>query len=342
MDRKSYKNIKNHGKLVKEPSNKSSALEKIGDVEPLEIEEYIKEVEKARNYEGENTEVNGAVITYKNIKEEYLDTLDNHNEYEKNISLGRVSYKTDKENTGTYGEYNFSYKDPFGKFIEACEEASEKSKMQAEKEEIEGKKNLILRKQSLIVPLVFRLSYYFNAYNVHKGLSKINLEQKIGSEDLNIINSGILEDGFQTTGFDSEGTRKQKTILLEEGKVKSYLHNDYTANIYDTKSTGNSHDFLDKSNIKLDNLVIEPGKGFESEGIIVEGMLGNLDYPTGDYSFEVPTAWTEDGKGVKNFVFQGNLFEDLKELRIGKEKKKQRPGIRSPDLMLEGKDIQPK
>ena len=329
--------------LIKEPKNKSSALEKLGqDMHEPKIEEYIDKIEEAKKYEDKDTKIESAGLLYGHRKREYLDTFGNHEKYEKTSSSSWAKYLTDKKDKGTYFESEFSYKDPYSNFLENCEKASEKSKKQAHKKEEKGERNLVFRKGSLYMLLRYGLAYYFNAYRVNRGLSEIEIGQKIGPEDLKLLNSGTLKDGAKTNGFDREGTKKQETTLINNGEVKSYLHNDYTSKLYNTSSTGNSASLSNRSIIKMDNTIIEPGEGLGDRDIIIDRLTPNLDKSTGDYSFEVTTAWTEDGKGIKNFVFQGNLFEDLKELKIGKEKKKQRPGIRSPNLMLEGKEIEPK
>ncbi len=329
---------------IKEIKNKGKALEELGkNLEPRTIEEYIEKIKEARQYEEKNTEVRAARISYIKETKTYTDTLGNHEKFQEKTANSFGSYITKRKDKGTYSEYTRSYTDPYSEFLENCKEAQEKSKYFSDKEKQEGKKNILLKKKAISDFLRRNLSYYLDAYKVHKEKSEIEPEQKIGKNHLNIINSGTLPTGAYTTGFDHEGTKKQDTNLIKQGKVKNYLHNDYTAQVFNTESTGNAKSLLNKDSIRMDNLIVEPGQGIDTEKtIIIESITSNIDRSTGDYSYEATKSYEKNGKALHNFVFQGNIFKDLKKLKIGKEKKKQKPGIRSPNLMLKNKEIKPK
>lgn len=329
---------------IKEIKNKGKALDQLGKkLEPQEMEEYINKIKEARQYQEKNTEVRSARINYIEETKTYIDTQGNYEEFQEKTTTSFGSYLTKGKNKGTYNKYSRSYTDPYSNFLENCKEAQEKSKYFSDKEKQKGKKNIILTKRAISNFLRNNLSYYLDAYNVHRDKSEVKIGQEIGKNNLTVTNSGTLPTGAYTTGFDREGTIKQDNTLINQGKVKSYLHNDYTAQLFNTESTGNAKSLLSKDSIRIDNLIVNPGKDINpEEAIIVESITTNMDYSTGDYSYEATKSYQENGKALHNFVFQGNLFKDLKKLKIGKEKKKQKPGIRSPDLMLENKEIKPK
>lgn len=330
--------------LVKELEDKKTRTEQIGDkLEAKTLEEYIKKVKKAREYENKDTDIEYAGISYHELQETYIDTQGNHEEFKKKSASSWINYLTEKRDRGSYFISAQSYTDPYSNFTENCKEALEKSEHLSKKKKEKGKKNLLFRKRSIGSFLERAIGYYLDAYHVHQGKSEVEIDQEIGNTNLNIINSGTLPDGAHTRGFDEEGTTKKETDLVKDGKVNSYLHDDYTGEIFNTESTGSSNDLLFKGGISLDNLVVEPGEKIDtSKAIVIDSMTGNIDYSTGDYSFEATSTWEKNGEALHNFVFQGNLFKDLKKLKVGKEKKRQRPGIRSPDLMLKNKEIKPK
>jgi PmbA protein len=70
------------------------------------------------------------------------------------------------------------------------------------------------------------------------------LSNKLGSEiankGLSIYDDGSIESGIDSSPFDEEGYPTQRTPIIKNGILKSYLHNYSTAKKYNTKSTGNA------------------------------------------------------------------------------------------------------
>ncbi|MEM3178220.1 MAG: TldD/PmbA family protein [Candidatus Micrarchaeaceae archaeon] len=66
------------------------------------------------------------------------------------------------------------------------------------------------------------------------------LGKEIANKNLSIYDDGRVKSGINSSTFDSEGFPTQRTKLIENGVLKTYLHNYSTAVKYGTKSTGNA------------------------------------------------------------------------------------------------------
>ncbi len=91
------------------------------------------------------------------------------------------------------------------------------------------------------VPIVFEhtvagalVGHIFEAVNgdsIYRGASFLTgkLNEKIAGDNINVIDDGTMRGGFGTSPFDSEGVPSRKTVVVENGVLKSYLLNTYTA-----------------------------------------------------------------------------------------------------------------
>ncbi|MBN1298459.1 MAG: TldD/PmbA family protein [Actinobacteria bacterium] len=77
---------------------------------------------------------------------------------------------------------------------------------------------------------------------VQKGRSLFRgrIESRIFNKNINIIDDGTLSYGLSSRPFDSEGVPKGKTVVFEDGVLKTYLYNSYTARKDKRPSTGNA------------------------------------------------------------------------------------------------------
>jgi len=147
--------------------------------------------------------------------------------------------------------------------------------------------------------------------------------EEVASPLLNIIDDGTLLRGTGTFCFDAEGTTSQKTVLIERGVLKSFLHNDYTAAKSGIKSTANAvRTFKETPRVGFSNLFIEPGANDREsllnveKGIYVFGVMGihMMDPVSGDFSVGVNGLWIENGSyshAVSGVTMAGNLFNLL-------------------------------
>ena len=70
-----------------------------------------------------------------------------------------------------------------------------------------------------------------NGDSVYRGASFLagKLGEKIAGDRVTVIDDGTMVGGFGTSPFDGEGIPTRRTVVIENGVLKSYLLNTYTA-----------------------------------------------------------------------------------------------------------------
>ncbi|MGZ7116875.1 MAG: TldD/PmbA family protein [Methanobacterium sp.] len=174
----------------------------------------------------------------------------------------------------------------------------------------------------------------FNADNVQRGRSVyINeIGNEVASPSLKIYDDGTYEGGLNSSISDGEGTRSQKTTLIEDGILKSFIYDIYTSKKGDTTSTGNGmrSSFADMPSIEPSNFILEFNHQMDisdiKEGIIVTDVLGahTANPISGDFSVEANNAFKiehgEISEPVKKAMLSGNIFNIMKNVSgVGKE-----------------------
>ncbi len=155
------------------------------------------------------------------------------------------------------------------------------------------------------VPIVFDpmvaasiLEHIFEGINgdsVYRGASFLagKLGQKIAGDNVTVIDDGTMPGGFGTSPFDGEGIPTRRTIVIENGVLKSYLLNTYTAKKLGLETTANaSRGLAGTPGIGPGNYFLKPGEkspqqliGGIKEGLYVTEFLGHgANLVTGDYS----------------------------------------------------------
>jgi PmbA protein len=166
----------------------------------------------------------------------------------------------------------------------------------------------------------------FNADNVQRGRSIYANEtgNEVISKSLSIYDDGTYEGGLGSSISDGEGTKSQKTTLIENGILKNFIYDIYTSKKGNTKSTGNGMraSFADMPAVGLSNLVLEFDDLRDisdvNEGLIVTDVLGahTANPISGDFSVEVNNAFKikngEIGEPVKKAMLSGNIFNVMK------------------------------
>lgn len=65
------------------------------------------------------------------------------------------------------------------------------------------------------------------------------LNQSVSNAEVTIVDSGHIENSRGALNIDDEGTPSQKTVLVENGILRSYMHDKISAKHYGIASTGN-------------------------------------------------------------------------------------------------------
>jgi PmbA protein len=162
-----------------------------------------------------------------------------------------------------------------------------------------------------------------NGDSVYRGASFLagKLGEKIASDNVNVIDDGTMRGGFGTSPFDGEGIPTRRTVVIENGVLKSYLLNTYTAKKLGLATTANaSRGLAGTPGIGPGNYFLQPGTktpqqviGEIKDGLYVTEFLGHgANLVTGDYSRGASGLWISDGElayPVEEITVAGNLKE---------------------------------
>jgi len=192
-----------------------------------------------------------------------------------------------------------------------------------------GKYKVILHPQAYSQLFTFTLLQGARGDNVARGKSMIadKIGDTIASEIFTLVDDGLNPASSATSIADDEGVPRQRTPIIENGVLRSFLWDTYWANKMDLKSTGNATRNMRQGlvEIKPTTLVVEPGTR-EIDEIISEIDHGYYIHSTqgahssnpesGDFSVVGnPAILIRDGKmvgGVDGLMISGNIFSVLK------------------------------
>jgi PmbA protein len=157
--------------------------------------------------------------------------------------------------------------------------------------------------------------------------------------------------GFGTSPFDGEGLPSLRTVVVEEGVLRNYLLNTYTARKLGMKSTHNaSRGLAGTPGIGCGNLYLEPGSatpgeiiGGVSAGLYVTSLMGfGVNVVTGDYSRGATGLWIENGElthAVEEVTIAGNLADMLRHVTAIGNDLVFRGSVACPTLRIDGMTI---
>lgn len=204
-------------------------------------------------------------------------------------------------------------------------------------------------------PIVARsiIEHIFEAANgdaIYRGASFFQgkLGEQVASTNVTVVDDGTMVGGFGTSPFDGEGVPTRRTVVVENGVLRSYLLNTYTARKLNMKTTGNaSRGLAGNPGIGAGNFFLQAGaKSPEQiirdvkQGLYVTEFLGfGVNLTTGDYSRGASGLWIENGEltyPVEEITVAGNLKEMFKNIvEIGNDLVF-RSSVAAPTIRIDG------
>ncbi|QOJ78570.1 TldD/PmbA family protein [Infirmifilum lucidum] len=208
--------------------------------------------------------------------------------------------------------------------------------------------NSLFRAEPLASLIEYLVVPALNAMNVLEGFSP--LRGRIGEKvlgELTVIDDGSMPGGLATSLYDAEGVPRQRTLLVEKGVLKSYLHNSYTARRMGVPSTGNASRGRGIVGVSSSNLVIKGGVRKEEDliedaSIVVDGSLlsvHTVNYITGNFSVVASNPYlVKSGEliPVRPVTVSGNLYSIASTLEPAVHVKNTFSGIYTPDILFRG------
>jgi PmbA protein len=182
------------------------------------------------------------------------------------------------------------------------------------------------------------------------------LDDVIAAANINIVDDhtmllGTGAGGYGTSPFDGEGLPSRRTVVVENGVLRNYLLNTYTARKLNMKSTHNaSRGLAGTPGVGCGNLYLEPGTLTPEEiisqipaGFYVTSLMGfGTNVVTGDYSRGATGLWIENGQithAVEEVTVAGNLGEMFKNVTAIGNDLVFRSAIASPTLRIDGMTV---
>ena len=166
------------------------------------------------------------------------------------------------------------------------------------------------------------MGHAFEADFNRKGQSIFSdkMGKRICREGINIVDDGTIKGGRGSLNFDDEGVPAQRTVMVEDGILTSYLHDRISANFYDVSPTGNGRreSFRFNPIPRMRATYMESGDSTPEdiiasvrEGIYVDEFAnGQVKIGEGDFTFYVKSGFLiEDGhltQPVKDINIMGN------------------------------------
>ena len=159
-----------------------------------------------------------------------------------------------------------------------------------------------------------------SANAVQRGRSPLagRLGEEVAAEAFVLHDDGLDPGGFASAPIDAEGTPRRRTPLIEGGRLRTFLHDSYTARRGDAASTGNAgrSGYRAPPGVSASNLVVSPGSaslarllGEAGEGVYVNDVAGlhsGVNPVTGVFSVGA------SGRAISG----GELAEPLREFTI--------------------------
>lgn len=182
-----------------------------------------------------------------------------------------------------------------------------------------GRRRAVLEPE-VVATLLQLLAFAVSGKTLAEGKSRLagKLGQRVGSGLITIVDDPTLPGGLASYPFDSEGTPARRVTIVDEGVLRSFLHNSDTAARTGQTTTGHaSRTYRSTLAVSPSNLMLEPGSGTTlADGILVTDLMGvhaGANPITGDVSVQAMGIELLGGeqRPVDDFAISFNLFELL-------------------------------
>ncbi|HEX7003054.1 MAG TPA: metallopeptidase TldD-related protein [Trueperaceae bacterium] len=198
----------------------------------------------------------------------------------------------------------------------------------------------------VVADLLGVLEFSLSGKTLVEGKSRFDgkLGERVASELVTLVDDPDHPEGLGSRPFDSEGMAARRLPLIEQGVLRSFLHNSYTARKSGQPNTGHAaRNYRGTLGISHSNLLLLPGEGVATnDGVVVCELMGlhaGANPISGDISLQALGLRVEGGESypVENFVISGNLFRMLEKVTAVGSEPEWSPGgsIRSPMIEIE-------
>ena len=164
----------------------------------------------------------------------------------------------------------------------------------------------------------------------HLSVFSDDLNKKVASEKVTLIDDGTIKDAWGSSIIDDEGEETHKNVLIEKGILKKYLVDKNNEKQMNMKSNGcgRRQDYKYPTTSRMSNTFLAPGtdkiedmiKSIDLGVYCLKMSGGSVNPATGDFNFAVSTArLIENGKvkhQLKGITLIGNSKDILKNVEM--------------------------
>ena len=143
------------------------------------------------------------------------------------------------------------------------------------------------------------------------------LHKKVCDEHINVVDDGTISCNRGSVNIDDEGTLGQKTYIVREGILNSYLHDRISAKYYGISSTGNGRrenfrqvpiprmraTYMEAGNVSEEEIIASVKKGIYASAF----TNGQVQIGAGDFTFFVSHGY---------LIENGKLTQPIKDINI--------------------------
>ena len=155
----------------------------------------------------------------------------------------------------------------------------------------------------------------FNRKNI--SIFSDKLGKKICDKHINVVDDGTIEFNRGAVNFDDEGIAGQKTYIVKDGALNSYLHDRISANYYGVAPTGNGRrqsfrfapiprmraTYMENGNYSQEEIISSV-----KQGVFVDNFTnGQVQIGAGDFTFFVKSGY---------LIENGKLTQPIKDINI--------------------------
>ena len=292
------------------------------------------------------TNSEGAEISYDHSKVTLMKDHDFFGEYEKTIfgfSVAPLAEKNGELQQG-YATSSAIYYEDLKTPTQLAKKAVKDTVSRLGSRKVKTCKVPVIFDHEISNALLMNLLRAMDGAEVSKGTTFLadKLSKKIFSDEVCINDRVALDRGLRSRPFDADGIFVEKTSLIKNGAINSFLLNTKYANKLKMKSTGNASGF---SAITPNNVCMENGKESVENliknikgGLLVTGLLGDgFSAVTGNYSQGATGFWIENGEvayPVHEITLAGN-FSDMFANVVVANDLEIRTGVDAPSLYFD-------
>lgn len=143
------------------------------------------------------------------------------------------------------------------------------------------------------------------------------LGKKVCDEHINVVDDGTIPFNRGSVNFDDEGVEGQKTYLVKDGILTSYIHDRISARHYGVEPTGNGRrdtfrnmpiprmraTYMESGNMKEEDIIASV-----KNGVFVDNFTnGQVQIGAGDFTFFVKSGY---------LIENGKLTQPIKDINI--------------------------